>query len=89
MLPDKGSFDTGDPHTTNLYLGNLSVNVTEGILCKEFGAFGPLASVKIMWPRTEAWCWCLALCTLDRLFSRIAFALFRRRKKAGDDFAAL
>lgn len=25
----------------------------EEMLCKEFGKYGPLASVKIMWPRTE------------------------------------
>lgn len=49
----KGSFDTGDPTTTNLYVGNMSPQMTEDILCKEFGCFGPLASVKIMWPRTE------------------------------------
>jgi hypothetical protein len=30
--PEKGSFDTGDPHTTNLYLGNLSP-CTTGTYC--------------------------------------------------------
>ena len=25
----------------------------EEMLCKEFGQYGPLASVKIMWPRTD------------------------------------
>jgi U2-associated protein SR140 len=49
----KGSFDIGDPTTTNLYLGNLSPMITEDFLCREFGVFGPIASVKIMWPRTE------------------------------------
>lgn len=27
--------------------------MNEEILCKEFGKYGPLASVKIMWPRTD------------------------------------
>eukprot|EP00051_Salpingoeca_urceolata_P029008 m.488678 g.488678 ORF g.488678 m.488678 type:complete len:591 (+) comp26016_c0_seq1:149-1921(+) len=47
-----GSFDTGDPSTTNLFVGNLSPNMTEAVLAQTFGAYGPLASVKIMWPRT-------------------------------------
>lgn len=28
----KGSFDTGDPETTNLYVGNLAPTVTEEVL---------------------------------------------------------
>ena len=27
--------------------------MNEEMLCKEFGKYGPLASVKIMWPRTD------------------------------------
>ncbi|XP_007890453.1 U2 snRNP-associated SURP motif-containing protein isoform X1 [Callorhinchus milii] len=49
----QGSYDSGDPHTTNLYIGNINPQMDEEMLCKEFGKFGPLASVKIMWPRTE------------------------------------
>jgi hypothetical protein len=49
----KGSFDNGDPTTTNLHLGNLSPLITEDLLCREFGVFGPIGSVKIMWPRNE------------------------------------
>lgn len=66
----KGSFDTGDPLTTNLYVGNINPKVhqtclvwyvnllvlfqmNEENLCQLFGKFGPLASVKVMWPRTE------------------------------------
>jgi len=49
MLADVG----GDPTTTNLYLGNLSPRLTEPVLTEMFGRFGPLASVKIMYPRTE------------------------------------
>ncbi|KAL3844071.1 hypothetical protein ACJIZ3_001474 [Penstemon smallii] len=48
-----GSFDDGDPLTTNLYVGNLSPQVDENFLLRTFGRFGPIASVKIMWPRTE------------------------------------
>ena len=35
------------------HLGNLSTDVNEDVLKKEFGRFGPLASVKIMWPRDD------------------------------------
>lgn len=48
-----GSYDTGDPMTTNIYLGNINPSVNENDLCNLFGRFGPLASIKIMWPRTE------------------------------------
>ncbi|TYZ66440.1 hypothetical protein PybrP1_002413 [[Pythium] brassicae (nom. inval.)] len=49
----KGSFDHGDPSTTNLYVGNLAPTVTEETLETLFGKFGDVFSVKIMWPRTE------------------------------------
>ncbi|KAG7394810.1 U2 snRNP-associated SURP domain-containing protein [Phytophthora boehmeriae] len=49
----KGSFDNGDPETTNLYVGNLAPTVTEEVLQSEFGRFGDVYSVKIMWPRSE------------------------------------
>ncbi|XP_022238815.1 U2 snRNP-associated SURP motif-containing protein-like [Limulus polyphemus] len=52
-LPALGSYDTGDPNTTNLYLGNLNPKMTEQQLCEIFGRYGPLASVKIMWPRSD------------------------------------
>lgn len=48
-----GSFDNGDPNTTNLFVGNLSPEVTEELVCEAFARHGPLASVKIMWPRNE------------------------------------
>lgn len=94
-----GSFDNGDPNTTNLYLGNLnpkvkyyytryyqfqfqfvrniivvaqqrlivspytinnnlsyllsSLQITEQQLMEIFGKYGPLASIKIMWPRSD------------------------------------
>jgi U2-associated protein SR140 len=50
---DKGSFDNGDPDTTNLYLGNLAPSITEELLFEIFGKFGPINSVKVMWPRTD------------------------------------
>jgi U2-associated protein SR140 len=48
-----GHHDTGDPNTTNIYVGNLSPGITEAVLITEFGQYGDIASVKIMWPRTE------------------------------------
>lgn len=50
---EDGSFDNGDPNTTNLYLGNLNPKITEQQLMEVFGKFGPLASIKIMWPRSD------------------------------------
>ena len=40
-----------DPYSTNLYLGNLPREIDEDMLLGEFAKFGPVASVKIMWPR--------------------------------------
>ncbi|KAI4835971.1 U2 snRNP-associated SURP motif-containing protein [Plasmodium brasilianum] len=37
----------------NLYLGNLSPEVTEEYLCQRFGKFGKVNSVKIMYPRKD------------------------------------
>ncbi|GFH30523.1 uncharacterized protein HaLaN_29395, partial [Haematococcus lacustris] len=48
-----GSFDSGDPYTTNLYIGNMAADVDEQVLLKEFGRFGAIGSVKVMWPRDE------------------------------------
>ncbi|KAJ3103419.1 U2 snRNP-associated SURP domain-containing protein [Phlyctochytrium planicorne] len=47
-----GSHDQGDPNTTNLYVGNLNPSHDEEMVCRMFARFGPIASVKIMWPRT-------------------------------------
>ncbi|VWU50735.1 U2 snRNP-associated SURP motif-containing protein, putative [Hepatocystis sp. ex Piliocolobus tephrosceles] len=38
---------------SNLYLGNLSPEVTEEYLCQKFGKFGKVNSVKIMYPRKD------------------------------------
>ena len=45
--------DTGDNTTTNLYVGNIPPTVTEDILWRQFSVYGAIASVKIMWPRTD------------------------------------
>ncbi|XP_056299925.1 U2 snRNP-associated SURP motif-containing protein [Pseudoliparis swirei] len=61
------------PTTTNLYISCISPKMNEEILCKEFGKYGPLASVKIMWPRTDE----------ERLrTSNRAFVAFMTRKDA-------
>ena len=42
-----------DPTTTNIFISNLSPKTNEQELMERFGYYGLLASVKIMWPRTE------------------------------------
>lgn len=46
-------FENADQNTTNLFVANMNPKMTEQDLIKIFGNFGPLASVKIMWPRNE------------------------------------
>ncbi len=53
VLSSKGSYDQGDLHTTNVYVGSLHPTVDEERLVMEFGKFGDISSVKIMWPRTQ------------------------------------
>ena len=48
-----GSFDDGDPYTTNLYVGNLASTVDEEVLKQEFLRYGDIASIKVMWPRDD------------------------------------
>ncbi|BGP00344.1 U2-associated protein SR140 [Rhodotorula toruloides] len=48
-----GSYDLGDPLTTNLHVGGLPANVTEDAFGKMFAQFGPIGSIKIMWPRLD------------------------------------
>ena len=48
-----GSFDDGDPYTTNLYVGNLAATVDEEVLKQEFLRYGDIASIKVMWPRDD------------------------------------
>lgn len=42
-----------DNTSTNMYLSNIPRTVNEDMLMEVFGRYGPLASVKIMWPRYE------------------------------------
>jgi U2-associated protein SR140 len=46
-----GSFDSGDPETTNIHVANLPPDVTEATLGYFFAKFGSIGSLKIMWPR--------------------------------------
>ena len=48
-----GSYDNGDQDSTNLYVGNLAPGVTEESLMEQFGRFGDIYSIKVMWPRTD------------------------------------
>ncbi len=76
----EGSLDTGDPTTTNLFVGNLSPQVSEAALRTAFGAFGALASVKVMWPRTAE----------DQTRGHLTgFVAFMRRADAEEALAAL
>ncbi|XP_041807715.1 U2 snRNP-associated SURP motif-containing protein isoform X1 [Chelmon rostratus] len=68
------------PVTTNLYISCISPKMNEEMLCKEFGKYGPLASVKIMWPRTDE-----ERCRT----SNRAFVAFMTRKDAERALAAL
>ncbi|KAF9653822.1 hypothetical protein BDM02DRAFT_3152797 [Thelephora ganbajun] len=49
-----GSKDRGDPETTNVFVANLPPHVTEQSLGNFFARIGPVASVKIMWPRSDS-----------------------------------
>jgi U2-associated protein SR140 len=42
-----------DGASTNLCVGNLAPELDEAALLQEFGRFGAVASVKVMWPRDE------------------------------------
>lgn len=58
-----GSYDDGDPDTTNLFFGNISPELREETMYRLCRRYGPILSVKIMWPRTMeevcvcAWNW--------------------------------
>jgi U2-associated protein SR140 len=84
VLPEeaqqRGSYDTGDPLTTNLYVGNLAPTLDEHVLKLAFGKFGPIASVKIMWPRDEE----------QRARGRMSgFVAFMTRRSAEDALAEM
>ena len=48
-----GSFDSGDPLTTNIHVGNLPASVTEASLGMLFAQYGPVGSVKVRSPRSS------------------------------------
>lgn len=50
---DHASLEQSDQGSTNLFVGNIAPHVDESMLLHEFGRFGPIGSVKIMWPRDE------------------------------------
>uniref|UniRef100_A0A8C7HU68 Zgc:163098 n=1 Tax=Oncorhynchus kisutch TaxID=8019 RepID=A0A8C7HU68_ONCKI len=72
--------DPATPNTTNLYIGCINPKMNEEMLCKEFGKYGPLASVKIMWPRSDE--------ERTRVTNR-GFVAFMTRKDAERALAAL
>lgn len=56
-------------------MGNLAPSVTEELLNEIFGKFGPINSVKVMWPRSEE----------ERLRKRnCGFVSFKSRRDAED-----
>uniref|UniRef100_A0A8C4DGW4 Zgc:163098 n=1 Tax=Dicentrarchus labrax TaxID=13489 RepID=A0A8C4DGW4_DICLA len=82
----KGQQKTEEKKKSNLELFKeelklcISPKMNEEMLCKEFGKYGPLASVKIMWPRTDE-----ERCRT----SNRAFVAFMTRKDAERALAAL
>uniref|UniRef100_A0A674BF66 Zgc:163098 n=1 Tax=Salmo trutta TaxID=8032 RepID=A0A674BF66_SALTR len=79
-LPPVFDDDPATPNTTNLYIGCINPKMNEEMLCKEFGKYGPLASVKIMWPRSDE--------ERTRVTNR-GFVAFMTRKDAERALAAL
>ena len=51
--PHPSELATSDKTTTNVFVGNLPLTVVEEDVLMEFAQFGPIGSVKIMWPRGE------------------------------------
>ena len=43
----------GDGTSTNLFVGNLPRDVDEDVVKRAFAKYGPIGSVKIMWPRED------------------------------------
>ncbi|KAF4663441.1 U2 snRNP-associated SURP domain-containing protein [Perkinsus chesapeaki] len=52
-MDNDGEYGGDEYDTANLYIGNLPFGVTEDMLIKEFGKYGSITSVKIMYPRTD------------------------------------
>lgn len=49
----RGSRGDDEKSSTNLFVGNLPRDIEEHALMMEFAKYGPIASVKIMWPRED------------------------------------
>ena len=49
----RGSRGNDEKNSTNLFVGNLPRDIEEHALMMEFAKYGPIASVKIMWPRED------------------------------------
>eukprot|EP01025_Chloroclados_australasicus_P060711 TRINITY_DN7821_c0_g1_i5.p1 TRINITY_DN7821_c0_g1~~TRINITY_DN7821_c0_g1_i5.p1 ORF type:complete len:620 (-),score=91.89 TRINITY_DN7821_c0_g1_i5:341-2200(-) len=47
------AMEESDAGSTNLWIGNLAPEVDETVLLREFGRYGKISSVKVMWPRDE------------------------------------
>ncbi|XP_067948081.1 U2 snRNP-associated SURP motif-containing protein-like [Watersipora subatra] len=76
----KGPNYENDMTTTNIYCGNIAPKMNEQDLCELFGKYGPLASVKIMYPRTDE----------ERAKNRhTGFVGFMKRSDAEDAFDGL
>lgn len=69
--------DDGDVQSTNLYVGNLAPSVNETMLLLEFGKYGPIGSVKVMWPRSSEE-------AARSTSSKCGFVSFMRREDAAD-----
>jgi U2-associated protein SR140 len=50
---ERDPLNHADQGSTNLFVGNVAPDIDESMLLREFGRFGPIGSVKIMWPRDE------------------------------------
>uniref|UniRef100_A0A1I7UJ86 U2 snRNP-associated SURP motif-containing protein n=1 Tax=Caenorhabditis tropicalis TaxID=1561998 RepID=A0A1I7UJ86_9PELO len=75
-----------DPYTTNIYVSNIPHSVTEDDLLFTFGSFGPLAALKILYPRSEeerrrphicAFVAFMSRVDLDRFMSEVRIIIIR------------
>jgi U2-associated protein SR140 len=79
----KGSFPDGDPHTTNIYVGNLHPAVTEETLFDMFGRYGEINSVKVPFPmncafRSNHHTWSVHSLTHEYLFDPFVQVMWPR-----------
>ncbi|CAF3945557.1 unnamed protein product [Rotaria magnacalcarata] len=52
-LHHEGRHASEDPNTTNLFINTIPRSMNEASIMELFGRYGPLASVKIMYPRSD------------------------------------